>query len=62
MAQEENSYTVVPRPGGSLKPSRLAWRTSEGGRSVAYNSEPARSAWKKFEVKFLSLLPLDPEL
>jgi putative cardiolipin synthase len=62
MAQEENSYTVALRPGGAHKSSRLVWRTSEAGRPVEYDSEPARSAWQKVKVECLSLLPLDPEL
>ena len=63
MTQEENSYAVALRPDAALaKSARLVWRTSEAGRSVAYESEPARSAWQKFRVSVLSVLPLDPEL
>ncbi len=63
MAQEENSYTVALQPHGALpEPARLTWRTKEEGQSVAYDSEPTRSKWRKFRVKLLSLLPLDPEL
>ena len=60
MAQEENSYTVVLRADGQS--SQLMWRTSDGGGHIEYASEPARNAWQKFAVRFLSLLPLGPEL
>ena len=63
MTQEENSYTVALQPHGALrKPTGLTWRTKEQGHAVAYDSEPTRSVWQKLRVRFLSLLPLDPEL
>jgi cardiolipin synthase C len=62
MTQAENSYSVALRPGSARGSSRLVWRTYEEGRSVEYDSEPARSAWQKFKVRFLALLPLDSEL
>lgn len=63
MADEENSYSVALQPDGDTTgKARLVWRTKKGGRTVVYHSEPARSAWQKFKVKILSLLPLDPEL
>lgn len=62
MAREENSYTVALRSDGAPQSSRLVWRTSDGGGHIEYTSEPARSGWQKFAVRFLSLLPLDTEL
>jgi putative cardiolipin synthase len=62
MAQEENSYSVELLPGGAHKSSGLVWRTYEAGAPVEYHSEPARSRWRKLEVEFLALLPLDSEL
>jgi len=62
MARPENSYTVGLRPGRERSSPRLVWRTYEGGKSVEYDSEPARSTWQKAKAEFLSLLPLDSEL
>ena len=45
--------------GGSL---HLIWFTQEGGKTIEYDSEPARSSWERMKVEFLSLLPLDKEL
>jgi putative cardiolipin synthase len=59
MVKEENAYTVTLRSPDS---SRLLWRTKEAGNPVEYQSEPARSRWQRFKARFLTLLPLDPEL
>ncbi len=59
MTLPENSYSVVLPVQHS---SQLAWRTVENGATVEYKKEPARHAWQRVEVKFLSLLPLDREL
>jgi hypothetical protein len=40
----------------------MIWKTREDGKDVTYAAEPARSDWQRFEVKFLSLLPLEKEL
>jgi hypothetical protein len=62
MVQEENAYTVSMRSDEGRDSSRLLWRTREAGSRVEYQAEPARSAWQKIQLKFLSLFPLDPEL
>jgi putative cardiolipin synthase len=62
MARPENSYSLALRPGNDRTSARLVWRTNEGGKPVEYESEPARSLWQKAEARFLSWLPLDPEL
>ncbi len=59
MTLPENSYAVVLPDQHS---TQLAWRTVENGATVEYKREPARHAWQRVEVKFLSLLPLDHEL
>jgi cardiolipin synthase C len=59
MVKEENAYTVTLHSPDS---ARLLWRTKEAGNPVEYKSEPARSRWQRFEAKFLTLVPLDPEL
>ncbi len=60
MTLPENSYAVVLPP--AQHSTQLAWRTVENGATVEYKKEPARHAWQRAEVKFLSLLPLDHEL
>jgi len=56
-----NSYELglLSGDGG---PPRLVWRTEEGGKSVEYDREPARSNWQRLKANFLTLLPLDGEL
>jgi hypothetical protein len=53
---------VKLQPDPSAGRRHLFWRTLEDGQMVDLQKEPARSAWQKFMVKFLSLLPLDSEL
>ncbi len=62
MTRQENSYSVLLRPGEPRGSSRLIWRTIEGGTPVDYHSEPTRGSWQKFKVWLFSLLPLDSEL
>jgi cardiolipin synthase C len=59
MTLPENSYAVVLPAQNS---TQLVWRTVEKGATIEYKKEPARHAWQRAEVKFLSLLPLDHEL
>jgi putative cardiolipin synthase len=58
MTRPENAYSVGFQPGTS----RLVWHTIENGQPVDYKREPARSRWQRAKVRFLSFLPLDPEL
>jgi putative cardiolipin synthase len=60
MILPENSYAVVLQP--AQHSTQLAWRTVENGATVEYKKEPARHAWQRAEVRFLSLLPLGHEL
>jgi putative cardiolipin synthase len=60
MTLPENSYAVVLQP--AQHSTQLVWRTVENGATVEYKKEPARHAWQRAEVKFLSLLPLGHEL
>jgi len=62
MAHPLNCYCLVLRPGESAATSSLVWRTQEGDALVEYDADPARSVWQRFNVHFLSLLPLDSEL
>jgi putative cardiolipin synthase len=61
MTQPENSYTVALLPGAGRSP-HLVWRTVEDGTAIELKKEPAKHAWQRAEVDFLSLLPLDSEL
>jgi putative cardiolipin synthase len=62
MTRPENAYSVELRPIKEGGPPRLVWHTVENGQTVDYDREPARSGWQRMEARFLSLLPLDPEL
>jgi putative cardiolipin synthase len=62
MTQPASAYSVTLQSDASRASPRLVWSTEENGQPVTYHSEPARSAWQKFEVHALSLLPLDSEL
>ncbi len=62
LTQPANSYAVALRPGSSAANPQLVWRTTEDGKPVEYDKEPARNEKQRLEVKFLSLLPLDREL
>ena len=62
MTLPENSYAVVLPADDPQHSTHLAWRTVENGATVEYKKEPAKHAWQRAEVKFLSLLPLDHEL
>lgn len=57
-----NSYAVALREDARGGSPNLFWRTQEGAEAIEYGSEPARSAWQRMKVEFLSRLPLDKEL
>jgi putative cardiolipin synthase len=62
LSSPEDAYEVgLDNPPHHSAP-QLVWRTREKGEVVTYRTEPARSGFQRFEMKFLSLLPLDPEL
>jgi cardiolipin synthase C len=62
LTQLDNAYQVQLAPGSTPSHPRLIWKTKEAGKEVTYTTEPARSDWERFEVRLLSLLPLDKEL
>jgi putative cardiolipin synthase len=62
LASPENAYQVMLDDPPHHSAPQLVWRTQEKGAMVEYRTEPARSGWQKFELKFFSLLPLDDEL
>lgn len=62
MVQPANAYEVKLQLDPSAGRRHLIWRTLEDGQMVDLQKEPARNAWQKFKVRFLSLLPLDSEL
>jgi cardiolipin synthase C len=62
MTQPQSSYSVSLQQADPPAPARLRWSTADAGRPVSYSVEPARSAWQRFKVRLLSLLPLDREL
>jgi putative cardiolipin synthase len=62
MVQPANSYALALVPSTTGARPQLVWKTLEDGRPVEYTREPARSAWQRLKVWFLSLLPMDDEL
>jgi putative cardiolipin synthase len=62
MVQPENVYAVAWREAAAGVPAHLVWDTRENGNAVEYTHEPARSSWQRFDLRFLSWLPLDREL
>jgi putative cardiolipin synthase len=57
-----NSYALALRKNPTGGPPELIWHTREDGKDIDYDTEPARSAWQRFKVDILSMLPLDKEL
>jgi putative cardiolipin synthase len=62
MTRPENAYSVGLRSGTKSGSYTLVWHTVESGQPVDYDREPARSSWQRAKARFLSFLPLDPEL
>jgi cardiolipin synthase C len=62
MTQPANAYAVTLQPGDAQASPQLTWSTVKQTQPVSYHTEPARSAWQRFEVDSLSLLSLDHEL
>jgi putative cardiolipin synthase len=59
--QLDNSYAVTLSE-GAKGTQHLIWSTREAGQLVHYETEPAKNAWQRTKVRFLTLLPLDKEL
>jgi putative cardiolipin synthase len=62
MVRPDNVYAVAWREAAAGVPAHLVWDTREDGKAVEYTQEPARSSWQRFDLRFLSWLPLDREL
>ena len=62
LTQPENAYAVSLQEQVPGDKPELTWSTVKSGERVTLHSEPARSAWQKFEVHFLELFPIDREL
>jgi cardiolipin synthase C len=58
LTRPESAYAVrFSAPG-----RHLLWHCREQGRDVDHTTEPARNFWQRFEVRLISLLPIDREL
>ncbi|MGH7353056.1 MAG: phospholipase D family protein [Candidatus Rokuibacteriota bacterium] len=57
-----NAYRLVLSRPDAESASRVEWVTQEGGAEARYTSEPLASAWQRFKVWLLSLLPIEPLL
>lgn len=62
MVQGENAYRPVLRTAGRQGAPRLSWEAIQDGRPVEYEREPARSAWQRHVLQFISWLPIDREM
>jgi len=62
MARPENSYLPTLAAVSPKLTPRLVWQTEENGQTVEYSREPSRNAWQGWQLRILSLLPLDREL
>lgn len=63
LTQLDNAYVLSLEPTeGTRGKTHLVWTTREAGTVVHLTTEPARSAWQRFKVRLLALLPLDDEL
>lgn len=58
LTQPQSAYAVRFRDPGK----HLVWHYRDESRDVDETTEPARSAWQRFKVRLISLLPIDPEL
>jgi cardiolipin synthase C len=59
----QNAYLVsLESPDAAHAAPQLVWSAENDGRPVRLTREPARSAWQRFEVRALTLLPIDAEL
>ena len=57
-----SAYRLVLSRSDDESASRVEWVTRENSAEVRYTSEPLASAWQRFKVWFLSLLPIEPLL
>jgi putative cardiolipin synthase len=62
MVRPDNVYTLAWRESTQGVPAHLVWGTQENGKAVEYTREPERNSWQRFDLKFLSWLPVDQEL
>jgi putative cardiolipin synthase len=62
MVQPDNVYALAWHESIAGEPAHLVWATREAGKAIEYTQEPARSSWQRFDLRFLSWLPLDREL
>ena len=60
MVRPDNVYVVRWREATAGVPAHLVWDTREDGKDVEYTQEPARSSWQRFDLRFLSWLPIGP--
>jgi len=58
MTRPESAYSVHL----TAPPAHLTWHCREQGQDVDHATEPARSAWRRFQVHLISFLPIDREL
>ena len=54
-----NSYVLMLGDADAVGRRQLIWHTSEDGKPVDYDREPAVTFWQQLKVDMLSLLPID---
>lgn len=62
MTLPENAYRVALKSGAAGREAQLIWVTQEGGRTVAYDVEPAQSEDQRAKAKLLSVIAPEKEL
>jgi len=59
MTQTANSYVLLLGDPDAAGRRPLVWRTQENGKPTDFHQDPAVTDWKRFQVRMLSLLPID---
>lgn len=62
MTLAENAYRLGLKPGVTGGEPQLVWLTQEGGKTVAYDLEPAQSEAQRAKARVLSLIAPEKEL
>jgi putative cardiolipin synthase len=58
-------YSVVLEPKNPARPEagqRLAWIEHNRGEEIRYSKEPNTTAWQRFSVGLIGLLPVESQL
>ncbi len=62
LTQLSEAYSVQLTDSIGGHSQHLVWRTEEHGVVIERSTEPGRSAWQRFKMRFLTWLPIEGEL